>query len=60
MSNTEYVFTRESLQDRAKQYLVELFGKPGEGNDPEKWMERYGLLIGFIAEQFPEPKQGHL
>lgn len=45
-------FTQEQLQKRAKEYLTWLYGKPGEGNDADKWMERFGLLCGFIDQQF--------
>ncbi len=46
-------FTRELLQERAKAYLTNIYGKPGDGNDADKWMERFGLLIAFIDAQLP-------
>lgn len=49
-------FTKEELMARAKEYMVRFYGKPGQGCDADKWMERFGLLCGFIDEQFtPEP-----
>lgn len=51
-SETVRAFTKNFMQVRAKEYLVWLYGKPGQGNDSDKWMERFGLLCGFIDEQF--------
>ena len=52
--NTEQqlTVTKAHLQEAAKEYLKQLYGKPGEGNDADKWMEKFGLLYGFIDEQF--------
>lgn len=48
----QITFTKQQLQDRAKSYLVWLYGRPGKETDADKWMERFGLLCGFIDEQF--------
>lgn len=57
-SAIQMTFTQEELQERAKAYLTRLYGKPGQGNDADKWMERFGLLCGFIGEQFDQPSSG--
>ncbi len=48
----EISFTKEELQKRAKQYLVGIYGLPKDSENCDKWMERFGLLSGFIDEQF--------
>lgn len=44
--------TKEKLQASAKEYLIASYGKPGQGNDADKWMEKFGLMCGFIDELF--------
>ncbi len=50
-------FTKETLQMRAREYCVWLYGKPGVVNDADKWHERFGLLYGFIDECFSETNE---
>lgn len=43
-----YSLTREELLDKAKAHMVWLYGKPEQSGDVDKWMERFGLLVGFV------------
>jgi hypothetical protein len=47
-------FTQEQLQRQAKEFLTELYGKPGDGNDADKWHEKFGLLYCFVSELFED------
>lgn len=49
-------FTQEDLSNRARTYMEKMYGKPGVGNNVDEWMARFGLLYGFINEQFAEVK----
>lgn len=48
----EIAFTQKALTDKAKDYMTHLYGKPSDSNDVDRWMERFGLICGFIDEQF--------
>ena len=47
---TQVAFSKAALLVQVKLYMIRLYGKPGEGNDVDKWNERYGLLCGFADE----------
>lgn len=49
--------TKEELNKRAKIYLIHFYGHPKTlGTESlDKWMERYGLLLAFIDDQFHPP-----
>ncbi len=50
-------FTEEQLQQKARQFLVDNYGPPMQG-DPEatdRWHERFGMLCHFAGTLFEDP-----
>lgn len=50
----KYSYSQDEIIQKAKQYCIDLYGKPMESGDKDKWMERFGLLCSFLIETFPE------
>jgi hypothetical protein len=49
-------YSRAEMEAHAKRFLKGLYGSPMDLTDEarDRWMERFGLLIHFIGEHFPE------
>ena len=59
ISEIQMLFTQRQLVELAKAHMTWLYGKPGQGNDCDRWMERFGLLCMFIDDLFSgESKKG--
>jgi hypothetical protein len=48
-------FTKEYLQQETRRYLTRLYGPLETGSDVDGWVEKLGLLYGFVDSQFTEP-----
>jgi hypothetical protein len=44
----------EELRDNALKYMTTMYGKPKDGNDPDQWYLRAGLLADFVATMWHE------
>lgn len=47
-------YTRDEMIQNARKFMDENYGKP----HGDLWMTRFGLLIDFVSELFPEMKEG--
>ncbi len=49
-------YSRAEMISLAKDYMVTYYGTAGNSKDENRWCERFGLLVSFIMEHFPEEK----
>jgi len=54
MEPIKYSYSKDEMIKLAKQFCIDMYGPPSEAENKDKWMERLGLLISFILEQFPK------
>lgn len=49
-------YSKQEMEALAKTLMLETYGKPRELDEEarNRWMEKFGLLCHFIAENFPE------
>jgi len=50
-------YTRQQIFQAAHAWLIDLYGRPGASRDQaeqDRWHQRYGLLIAFLSDQFPD------
>ncbi len=50
MSELRRTYSRAEIEDTARAFMLEQFGKPAESTDRDVWYERYGLLVLFIGQ----------
>jgi hypothetical protein len=54
MEPINYSYSKDQMIAEAKKFLIDLYGLPVKSENKDKWMERFGLLVSFISERFPE------
>lgn len=47
-------FSRQEILVEARNFMVKQYGSPKEHADRDWWHTRFGLLVHFITETFPD------
>lgn len=47
-----YSCTKQELDRKAKEFMLDTYGTAKESEDKDKWYERYGMLLDFISQLY--------
>jgi hypothetical protein len=47
-------YSREEIIHEAKSFMIETYGACYASDDKDRWHERFGLLVSFLTERFPQ------
>jgi hypothetical protein len=53
-SMVEYTYTKQHMDKKAFEFINEVYGLVGESDDKEQWYTRLGMLLHFVALNYPK------